>query len=111
MSVKELQKAVHATAVCSGWWENVDPVAHFPVAIALIHSELSEALEEYRAGHDVTKVYVEDGKPEGVGIELADAVIRILDYCEAAGIDLDAAIELKADYNRGRGHRHGGKVV
>jgi NTP pyrophosphatase (non-canonical NTP hydrolase) len=48
-------------------------------------------------------------KPEGLPIELADAVIRILDYCEYAGIDLGVAIRQKMAYNELRPYRHGGK--
>ena len=40
----------------------------------------------------MTEVYQEAGKPEGVPIELADAIIRILDYCGYARIDIDAAV-------------------
>ena len=47
--------------------------------ISLIHSELSEALEEYRCNHG-NVWYGEDGKPEGIAIELLDAVIRIFDF-------------------------------
>lgn len=59
--------------------------------IALIHSELSEALEEFRAGR-VDTWFQDDGKPEGVPIEMADAVIRILDMADWLDIDLGAAI-------------------
>lgn len=44
-----------------------------------------------------------------VPIELADAIIRILDYCGYAGIDIDAAVERKHEYNKTRPYRHGGK--
>jgi len=49
------------------------------------------------------------GKPEGEAIELADAVIRIMDYCEFVGIDLEQAIQLKHEYNKTRPYRHGNK--
>jgi NTP pyrophosphatase (non-canonical NTP hydrolase) len=78
--------------------------------IALIHSEVSEALEAYRVT-GTTGVWYEEGtaKPEGVPFELADAVIRILDLCENEGINLERAIEEKMDYNDTRPFRHGGK--
>ena len=41
--------------------------------------------------------------------ELADVIIRVLDYCGYAGIDIDAAISQKHEYNRTRPYRHGGK--
>jgi NTP pyrophosphatase (non-canonical NTP hydrolase) len=50
-------------------------------------------------------------KPEGVPIELADCIIRILDYCGHAGIDIEQAIKIKHEYNKTRPHRHGGKVI
>ena len=46
-------------------------------------------------------------KPEGVSIELADAVIRIADLCGQMGIDLETAIILKMDYNKSRPFKHG----
>ena len=46
-------------------------------------------------------------KPEGVAVELADAVIRIADLCGHLGIDLEAAIALKMDYNETRPFKHG----
>lgn len=48
-------------------------------------------------------------KPEGVAVELADCVIRILDYCGHAGIDIEEAIRIKHEYNKTRPYRHGGK--
>lgn len=50
-----------------------------------------------------------NGKPEGIPIELADVIIRVLDYCGYAGIDIDAAISQKHEYNKTRPYRHGGK--
>ena len=102
----EVAKEIHKNAVAHGWW---DETRTFPEIVALIHSELSEALEEYRSNHGVTEVYQEAGKPEGVPIELADAIIRILDYCGYAGIDIVAALERKHEYNKTRPYRHGGK--
>ena len=52
-----------------------------------------------------------EGKPEGEAIELADAVIRIMDYFGHKGWDLDETIRLKVQYNNTRSHRHGGKVL
>lgn len=48
-------------------------------------------------------------KPEGVPSELADAVIRILDFCGAEKIDLAGIIEEKLAYNMTRAQMHGGK--
>lgn len=64
--------------------------------LALIHSEVSEALEADRVGD-------EDNYAE----ELADTVIRLLDHAESEGIDLEAEVEEKMDVNRGREHKHG----
>ena len=109
MTISELQKEVHQTAKEHGWWEEQPS---FPEIIALIHSEASEALEEYRNGHIPPETYYrEDGKPEGIPSELADVVIRVLDYCEAAGIDLEQAIIIKNEFNKTRPYKHGGKVI
>lgn len=50
-------------------------------------------------------------KREGVPIELADLIIRVLDMCHHLGIDLPGAIAAKLAYNRGRGHLHDGKKL
>ena len=46
-------------------------------------------------------------KPKGFDIELADIIIRVCDLAGAKGIDLSAAVQTKAAYNRGRPRRHG----
>jgi NTP pyrophosphatase (non-canonical NTP hydrolase) len=76
----------------------------------LIVSELSEALEEYRAHHEINEIYYVNGKAEGVPVELADAVIRILDACGQYGVDLEAVIREKHAYNLTRPYKHGKRV-
>lgn len=71
-----------------------------PSVLALIHSEVSEALEAYR-NHD-KELFVE---------ELADVAIRLFDLTHGLGISLAPAILDKVEKNRGRGFRHGGKKV
>lgn len=76
--------------------------------LALIHEEISEALGEIRSGHHPLEVYYrDDGKPEGLMVELADAVIRIADLAFLLDGDLEAAIEEKHAFNATRPHKHG----
>lgn len=108
--LNELAKEIHQTAVEKGWW---DKGPSFGETVALCHAELSEALEEYRAGRPVVWCMC-DGheradKPEGVAIEMADCLIRILDWFGHAELDVDAIVRMKMDYNKTRPYRHGGK--
>lgn len=113
MTVKELIEESYKCAMDKGWWPP-DESPNFPEKIALMHSELSEALEEYRNGHALQEVYYVDKngqqKPEGIPIELADVLIRIADLCGHYNIDIEAAIKAKQEYNRTRPVRHGGKL-
>lgn len=105
--MRQLQKEIHENAVAHGWY---DPPPSIPEALAMVHSEVSEALEEYRAGRMETYL-APGGKPEGFPVELADIVIRCLDLAERLGIDLEQMIRIKHGYNKKRPYRHGGKKI
>lgn len=108
--ITDLVKATYGDAREKGWHD--EPHKSPGEDIALMHSELSEALEELRNHKAINLCYYgENGKPEGVGIELADCVIRIMDFCGHYGIDLEGAILEKMAFNKTRSYRHGGKAL
>jgi len=75
--------------------------------IALMHSELSEALEALRHGNPP-----DDKVPEfsGVEAELADVIIRIFDLASQRGWRVAEALVAKMEMNKGRSVKHGGKL-
>lgn len=108
--IRGLSEYLNQVSVEHGWQEKGK--RPFDMLVALLHTEISEAYEEYRSGHKLTEVYYrEDGKPEGVPIELADLAIRLFQSCQELGIDLTTAITVKALYNERRPYRHGGKLA
>ena len=106
LTINELVKQSHETAVEKGWWETD---RNFLEQIMLMVTELSEVVEEYRHGKDPSEVYVQAGKPEGIPVEFADVLIRIADTCGKYGIPLEAALQVKLKYNKTRSYRHGNK--
>lgn len=103
MTVNEFAKEVHENAVAHGWWETA---RSFPEVAALIHSEV--AVCEFEGACDKDEK-TGTCKPEGVAVELCDAIIRILDYLAYMGVDVEAVLMAKHEYNKGREYRHGGK--
>lgn len=110
--LNELRDRVHNLAIEKGWHQDRDISNPHVLGsmLALIHSEVSEALEDVRRGL-YSPEYDINGKPIGLPIELADIIIRTLDLCGALGIDIERAVETKHAYNCTRSHRHGGKVL
>lgn len=111
--LNHLRDLMYGNAVDKGFHEED---RSFGDDIALILTELGEVFEEHRDGHDFTEVYYSEDKrgnpkPEGIPIELADVVIRILDTCGKYGIDIEDAVVMKYLYNTTRPAKHGGKVL
>lgn len=102
--ISELVEKAYQNSKNHGFWEEEK---NFGEVIALMHTELSEAFEEYREGKNINETYYEeDGKPCGIPSELADVVIRIFDFCGGVDIDLEKIILEKMKYNESRPQKH-----
>ena len=104
--VNYIAKLIHENAVAHGWWEDD---RELPEIIALCHSELSEALEAYRNNEPM--IWDNNGKPDGIAVEMADCVIRIFDWFGAVGIEPFEIMLKKHRYNETRPYKHGGKKI
>ncbi len=105
--INDLVKRAHDNSVKHGFWEEDKNLGE---VIALMHTELSEAFEEYRNGKKANETYYENGtKPCWIPSELADVVIRIFDFCGGNDIDLEKIILEKMEYNETRPYKHGQK--
>ena len=105
MNLNELAEFVHAANI--HWWQDINtgqPIKrNRGELLALIHSEISEALEGER------KSLMDDKLPHRpmAEVELVDAIIRILDYAAGFGYDLQGAFDEKMAFNAKReDHKH-----
>ena len=105
MGLNELAQEIVVINTANGWnvtttddWGN--SAYKVPAVLALIHSEVSEALEAFRTNDDAN-----------FREELADIISRGLDLTAGMQIDIEAEVLAKMEKNRGRGIRHGGKRV
>lgn len=91
-------------AKSKGWWDTDNNDGE---QIALMHAELSEALESLRHGNPPDKHLPEF---KSIEVELADVAIRIMNYASMRGYRVAEAIEAKTAFNATRPHKHGGKA-
>ena len=130
-NLTELAKDIFEDNAAKGFWDHDRPLTETTM---LIVTELAEAVEEERAGN--ADIYYRDTstneavlirdtfisshglvrtgpatslplKPEGVDIELIDALIRLLDLLGSRGVDVDELLKQKRAYNATRPARHG----
>lgn len=119
--LNELARQIYENAVKKGFYEK--PI-EMGTRIALIHSEISEALEADRKQRycisdveqtndlvtDIAfKLHFECNVKDTFQDELADTIIRCLDTAAYKGIDIEAHIKAKMRYNSLREKMHGKK--
>jgi NTP pyrophosphatase (non-canonical NTP hydrolase) len=97
----KIAKSIYKNAVNHGFWKEEKNDGE---AMALIHSEISEALEAMRNDNPSSSKIIEYSSVEE---ELADAVIRIMDYAFGKDLDVAGAILAKIEYNQSREYMHG----
>jgi NTP pyrophosphatase (non-canonical NTP hydrolase) len=132
-SLNVLRDEIYANAKAHGFHSVGRTVGD---SLMLITTEVSEAFEAYREGAKVAEMryecknpkgdcdhddsprcYPDDGsdgclhKPIGVSSEIADVIIRCLDFCGEHSIDIERVVLEKMEFNRSRPFKHGNKVL
>ena len=110
-SLNVLRDIVHGVAKEKGWhsFEETE-MAYVSRFVANVHGETSELWESARKGtlkQNCDKLCAITAEDE----ELADILIRVLDYCGRRNIDIAGAVEAKSRFNATRPYRHGGKAA
>jgi len=104
MMLTALSGVAYANAKANGWWDKGD--RNIGELCMLMVTEIAEAYEAHRNGDAM-----DDKLPQykGLHVELADTIIRILDYCGREEIPIGQLVKEKMEFNKSRGYRHGGK--
>lgn len=105
MQITEIQEQVHRTAIEHGWWDKPRSTGE---VLMLMVTEISEAMEAYRSGNGESDKIAGFSKIEE---ELADVIIRLLDFAGKEGMNIEGALAAKMAYNEKRPYRHGGKLA
>lgn len=121
--INELAKQVYENSKLKGFHED-DETKNIGEMLALVHAEVSEALEADRVDKyckgSVLALMTLEGDQKFTAFykevvkgtfeeEMADIVIRVMDMCAMKGIDLDGHIRAKMRYNSTRPYKHGKK--
>ena len=131
-----LMESVRANNFQKGWRSDDSPKRPVGELVALLHSEVTECFESFRNGeHELWYEYPNGvsselsviraaaclngdcdpnetvmGKPQGMAAELADVIIRVLDFADEYQMPIVQAVLNKHAYNQTRPFRHGGKA-
>jgi len=112
MNLTELGKSIRYCNAEKGF----NPTENIHRHLLLVVSELVEAQEELRDGRNPneiyydTKYYIDEqhpSKPCGFPVEIADAIIRLLDIAAAYDINIEKVIHEKLEFNKSRPPKHG----
>lgn len=110
--LNEMARVIYENNKEKGFWDNERNPGE---ALMLVVSELGEAMEALRKGRVALpplERYIERQTFEQLykdtfEDELADAVIRILDWCGGNNIDIEFHVREKVKYNKTRERLHG----